>query len=279
MLRGKARNSHDTIQYAISGWATHSLHDFNLNAAVNIYKECKIKIFDIFSELFAGSIKKSKIKELRVRTIDCLIEHAAIFPQSECAYTLHEMQHIIDQIEYLGPPRYSTLYMYERVNLLLKRMIKNKNHQIASMLKSYASEEFVTQSIGFNFKKMRSIINMFSWVPTDVNIIKKVLSSFSNLYIDRESQIYSLPNIKIHELRGQSTATCISMIDGDLLTKAMASYARTNSVLGKTNFIYYNLPTFYHFYHCLLMFTNYLLNFTIYLLLFTNHLSNNSTLL
>ncbi len=232
MLRGKAANTHDTIQYAISGWATHALHDFALNATVNIYKECKIKIYDIFSELFAGSIKKSKITELRQRTIDCLIEHAALFPQSEYAYTLHELQHIIDQIEYLGPPRYSTLYMYERVNLLLKRMIKNKNHQIASMLKSYASEEFVTQSIGFNFKKMLNIIKMFSWVPTDVNIIKKVLSSFSNLYVDKENKIYCLPNIRIHELRGEPKAKCISMHDGELLTNALSSYARENSVLG-----------------------------------------------
>ena len=62
MKRGKARNSHDTIQYAINGWATFALHDFGFEAHNNIHHACKIKLYNLISELFAGSIQKIKLK-------------------------------------------------------------------------------------------------------------------------------------------------------------------------------------------------------------------------
>ena len=56
---------------------------------------------------------------------DCLIEHAALFPPSESTYALHELIHCCSQIDEIGPPRFNCLFMFERVNLFLKRMVKN----------------------------------------------------------------------------------------------------------------------------------------------------------
>jgi hypothetical protein len=234
MRLGKAKNSHDTVQYATNGWATYALYDYEeSNRDIQKYYDIKLKLFSIISELQSGSMNLDNLQNLRTRALDILIEHAALFPPSECTYALHEIVHVIEQIEQIGPPRYSTMFMYERVNLTLKRMVKNKNHPFASMINSYATAEFVTQSIGYNFTKMLSVMKLFSFIPTDVNLIKKVLSSFQNLYVDKANTIYCLPNLRVNALKGRIRAQPLSVKDQSELSKALGNIASDGSVLGK----------------------------------------------
>jgi hypothetical protein len=46
------------------------------------------------------------------------------------------------------------MFMFERANLYLTRLVKNKNHPFASLIMSYSTAEFVAQTIGYNFTKM-----------------------------------------------------------------------------------------------------------------------------
>lgn len=240
MKLGKAKNSHDTIQYAINGWATFALFDFDLEQKeIQKYYDIKIKLFNIISELFAGSINLESIEDIRSRTIDCLIEHSALFPPSESTYALHEIMHVIEQVENIGPPRYNSLYMFERANLYLKRMIKNRNHPFASMVKSYSTQEFVTQAIGYHFTKMLNIINLFSFIPTDLNIIKKVLSSFQNIYVDLHNTIYCLPNLRIHALKGKRHSLALTSNEKNQLSEALGNVSRDGSVLGNYLLLFY----------------------------------------
>jgi len=233
MRLGKAKNSHDTVQYASNGWATFALYDYEeTNKENQKYYDVKLKLFSIISELNSGTINIDNISNLRTRAIDILIEHSALFPPCESTYALHELVHLIEQIEHIGPPRYSSMFMYERVNLTLKRIVKNINHPLASMIKSYATAEFVTQSIGYNFTKMLSVIKLFSFIPTDVNVIKKVLSSFQNLYVDKSNIIYCLPNLRVNALKGQRRSHPLSLIDKRHLSKALGNLASDGSVLG-----------------------------------------------
>ena len=62
MKRWKARNSHDTLQCAINGWAAFCLHDYALNSPDNAHHQSKIKLYNLLSELFLGSIKKIELK-------------------------------------------------------------------------------------------------------------------------------------------------------------------------------------------------------------------------
>ena len=71
-------------------------------------------------------------------TIDALVEHSAIFPPTEQTYAVHELVHIVQQIPKIGPPKFNNLFMYERINSTLKRMIKNKCNSLPSIVKAYA---------------------------------------------------------------------------------------------------------------------------------------------
>jgi len=128
--------------------------------------------------------------------------------------------------------------MFERVNLFLKRMIKNRNSHAASIIKAYAKEEFITQTIGYNFQKLMTIIDTLSCMPTNYNMVKKILSSFTNIHVDREGGkyiIYSIPNCRVHELRGNSMIMYCDDEQRTNIASALASLAREDSVLGIEN--------------------------------------------
>ena len=77
-----------------------------------------------------------------------------------------------------------------------------------SLIKSYSSAEFVTQSIGFNFTNMLSIIKLYTFIPADINLIKKSYHpSLNNINVDRDNIIYCLPNIDVHTLKGNKYST------------------------------------------------------------------------
>ena len=140
-------------------------------------------------------------------------------------------------------------------------MVKNKNHHMGSIIKAYAKEEIITQQLGYNFLALKKFIKTMSCIPSDYNVVKKILTSFNNLHIERDNIMYSLPNWHVHELRGNE---CVCLLDegtsGDLI-KALAAIARDHSVLGL-----YNLNIFTHIYH---IFTIHSLIFTIYSHIFT----------
>ena len=62
MKYGKARNSHDTIMYAINGWAAWGFYkgwdDLNIRLPEDIYIETKLKLYNCIACLFSGRIKK-----------------------------------------------------------------------------------------------------------------------------------------------------------------------------------------------------------------------------
>jgi hypothetical protein len=193
----------------------------------------KLNLFPIITHLFSGTFQLDKIELLRIRVLDCLIEHSMLFRPCESTYALHEIIHVIEQIPTLGPPRYSTLFMFERVNLQLKRMIKNRNKPFASMIKLYGSQEFVNQTIGYHFEKMLAILKVFEFMPTDVNNIKKVLSCFQNLYIDNENNVFNLPNMKVNAMKGSCASITLTVYESRQLSIALGNLSSDGSVLGK----------------------------------------------
>ena len=234
MRFGKARNSHDTIMYAINGWASWGFYggwEADRQPS-DPYINSKLRLYNCIASLFSGRIKKSLITSMNVELQDALIEHAALFPPSECTYALHEIIHVTSQINKIGPPRFNCLFMFERVNLFLKRMVKNKNHHMGSIIKAYAKEEFITQSIGYNFTALKKFVTTVSCIPTDYNIVRKILTSFNNLHIENDNVMYSLPNCRVHEMRGLDSINAIDDVMSNNLMTSLASIARNHSVLG-----------------------------------------------
>ena len=61
----------------------------------------------------------------------------------------------------------------------------------------------MTQLIGYDFSNIAQILSTLRYVPIDYNLVKKVLTSFSNLHFSG-GIIYDLTNSRVHELRGES---------------------------------------------------------------------------
>ena len=114
-------------------------------------------------------------------------------------------------------------------------MIKNKNSHAASIIKAYAKEEFITQTVGYNFQRLLKIISTLSCMPTNYNLVKKILSSFTNVHVDIDDGkyvIYSIPNCRVHELRGDAVNIYCDDEQRTEVASALASLARDDSVLG-----------------------------------------------
>ena len=141
--RGKGRTTHDTIQYATNGWASWCLYLENPGTR-EPYIECKLQLFHLLGVLNSGRIKLDNLNSIVTEIKNCLIDHAQLFPPTEQTYALHEILHVAEQIIDIGPPRFNTLFMYERVNKTLKGMIKNIAKPLPSMVKSYAVRLCVT---------------------------------------------------------------------------------------------------------------------------------------
>jgi hypothetical protein len=135
--KAKGRTSQETIMYGSDGWATWCLYCPELLSCTP-YIENKLKLFDVLRILNSSRIKGLDVSSIYGLTIDALVEHSALFPPNEQTYALHELVHIVQQIPKIGPPKFNNLFMYERVNSTLKRMIKNKCNSMPSIVKAYA---------------------------------------------------------------------------------------------------------------------------------------------
>ena len=103
-----------------------------------LYVDNKLKLFDVIRILNSSRIKYTDINSIKTLMIDVLVEHSALFPPTEQTYALHELIHVASQIPKVGPPKFNNLFMFERVNASLKRMIKNKCNSMPSIVKAYA---------------------------------------------------------------------------------------------------------------------------------------------
>jgi Domain of unknown function (DUF4218) len=131
------RTSQETLMYASDGWATWCLYCPEPLPS-DPYIDNKLKLFDLLRILNKSRIKAIDVYPIFIETIDALVEHSGLFPPVEQTYALHELVHIVQQITYIGPAKFNNLFMYERVNSTLKRMIKNKCNSMASIVKAYA---------------------------------------------------------------------------------------------------------------------------------------------
>ena len=135
--QAKGRTSQETLMYGSDGWANWCLYCPEPLPS-DPYIDNKLKLFDLLRILNCSRIKANDVGSIFDQTIDALVEHSGLFPPTEQTYALHELVHIVKQITHIGPSKFNNLFMYERVNSTLKRMIKNKCNSMASIVKAYA---------------------------------------------------------------------------------------------------------------------------------------------
>ena len=66
-----------------------------------------------------------------------LTDRSDTLPPSECTITLHELEHEVDQSLTIGVPRFSNLYKFEKINKILKSMLKNVAKGFPFIMKNY----------------------------------------------------------------------------------------------------------------------------------------------
>lgn len=137
LKKRKGRNTHEAIVYGTNGWAQWCLYSPD-EEDCEPYVANKLKLFDCLRKLNSNRIKLQDVEILKKNVIDVLVEHSALFPPCEQTYALHELIHLVDQIPKMGPPKFTNLFSFERVNSTLKRMNKNRCSSMASIAKVYA---------------------------------------------------------------------------------------------------------------------------------------------
>ena len=140
--KGHGRTSQENIMYGSDGWAEWCLYCPEQLSSTP-YIENKLKLFDVLRIFNSRRIKGIDLSSIYTLTIDRLVEHSGLFPPTEQTYALHELVHIVNQIPRIGPPKFNKLFMYEKVNSTLKRMIKNKCNSMPSIVKAYAVLIFI----------------------------------------------------------------------------------------------------------------------------------------
>jgi len=61
----------------------------------------------------------------------------------------------------------------------------------------------MTQLIGYNLRNISKTMSLLKYLPIDFNIVKKILTSFSNLHVS-DGTVYDLNSSRVHELRGRT---------------------------------------------------------------------------
>jgi hypothetical protein len=151
----KGRNTHESIVYGINGWAQWCLYSPTPEVC-EPYIENKLKLFEYLRLLNSSRIRLQDEESIKRSAIDTLVEHSALFPPCESTYALHELIHLIDQIPLIGPPKFTNLFGFERVNSTLKRMSKNRCSSMASIARVYAvTKHFMRFSCVFHAILMR----------------------------------------------------------------------------------------------------------------------------
>ncbi len=97
---------------------------------------------------------------------------------------------------------------------------------------SFQLEEFVTMLIGYKLTNANHVLKLLEFMPTDYNLFHRVITSFNNLYYDKETGIlHSISASRVHELRGLPKLIAISIKDSICLLTLAASIADVNSAL------------------------------------------------
>jgi len=132
--------------YGINGWAQWCLYSPRAEVC-EPYIENKLKLFDYLRLLNSSRIRLQDVESIKRSAIDALVEHSALFPPCESTYALHELIHLVDQIPLIGPPKFTNLFGFERVNSTLKRMSKNRCSSMASIARVFAVSNKINKFI------------------------------------------------------------------------------------------------------------------------------------
>jgi len=130
-------NSHDLVVFSthFSFWATFGLGDKLFRNAANL-------VFEVIARASGDSFSRKDVQEyLLPLVIEALCKFEGSVSASECTITMHQLYHVVYDIEHYGPPRMQWMFLFERMNKFLKGLIRNVAKPISSIIKNYNMSE------------------------------------------------------------------------------------------------------------------------------------------
>jgi hypothetical protein len=132
---------------------------------------------------------EEKIPELK----SILANREGLLPPCEMTYALHGIIHVADQIERIGPPRSSSMYLFERGNKKLKGLIMNHSAPISSLVKNYLISELSVFSSGLHFGHLKNLEDLFELVdPVIASRLTTGLKGLDSLVYDEQTDRLSV---------------------------------------------------------------------------------------
>ena len=132
-------------------------------------------------------------------------------------------------------PRYSTLFKFERMNLFLKRLCRNKAAGLASIVKNYTEGENLVMGMGLDFTNIKRMYTMNKYTPPGASSpLKDISQCLKAIHVDYDGNvptIYDIPNCNMMELRGQCTAENMTKEDFNILLMDVVDNIDDNSTL------------------------------------------------
>jgi hypothetical protein len=148
---------------------------------------------------------------LKTKYIGLLADRLGLLPSSESTLTSHDILHIFDEITIVGLPRYRNLFKFERMNSVLKQLLKNKAHAAASIQKNYNTIERSTMSATLYLANMGVFHNMSTYQPSNDLPVQGLSSYLKQMHVvpadvdagEENATLYDIPSANVIELRGE----------------------------------------------------------------------------
>ena len=113
-------------------------------------------VSDIFRHLTASEIDVDQLRRFRVRMVEIMSNYEKIIPPTDHHVLFHDLHHVYASVLWAGPVRYFWMYVWERLNARLKRMIHSRVNPEANIMKSVLKEESAGVVGDLFFGKMES---------------------------------------------------------------------------------------------------------------------------
>ena len=197
------------------------------------FMENLLNVFDIISQ---GCSDRFNLDELQQTLIPYIIEvfaeREALLPHSEYTFTTHQIIHVFNNIPKSGSPRFVWMFAFERINKLLKNLIKNPAKPIASIVKIYMWNEMMTMFFVYRLENANKLSSFISYISKD--FMDKCLIGYKDIYVEfheeeTKYEIHSVEASRFYQYMGPKSLYYLDEIDQNNLLMACTLHANNTS--------------------------------------------------
>ena len=164
--------------------------------------------------------------------IETLSEREGLLPHTELPYTNHQLIHVFQNIPKSGSPRFVWMFAFERINKLLKNLIKNPAKPLTSMVKNYVWNEMMTMFFAYRLENANKLTSYISYISKD--FMDKCLLGYKDIYVEFHTEenryeIHSMEASRFYQFMGPTSYYYMDEIDQNNLLMACALQASNST--------------------------------------------------